>query len=31
MKTVLDCRGLACPQPVLQAKALLDSLEEGAV
>lgn len=30
-KTVLDCRGLACPQPVLRAKELLDSLAQGAV
>lgn len=28
---VLDCRGLACPQPVLRAKELLDSLGQGAV
>lgn len=31
MNTVLDCRGLACPQPVLRAKELLDSLGQGAV
>jgi selenium metabolism protein YedF len=31
MKKVLDCRGLACPQPVLQAKELLDSLTQGTV
>ncbi|MCX5864474.1 MAG: sulfurtransferase-like selenium metabolism protein YedF [Deltaproteobacteria bacterium] len=31
MNTVLDCRGLACPQPVLRAKELLDSLAQGAV
>ena len=31
MNTVLDCRGLACPQPVLKAKELLDSLAQGAV
>jgi len=31
MNTVLDCRGLACPQPVLKAKALLDGIEHGAV
>ena len=31
MNTVLDCRGLACPQPVLRAKELLDSLTHGAV
>ncbi len=29
--TVLDCRGLACPQPVIRAKELLDSLAQGAV
>lgn len=28
---VLDCRGLACPQPVLRAKELLDSLGQGTV
>jgi selenium metabolism protein YedF len=31
MKTVLDCRGLACPQPVLRAKELLDSLAQGSL
>jgi len=31
MHTVLDCRGLACPQPVIRAKELLDSLEQGSV
>ena len=31
MHTVLDCRGLACPQPVIRAKELLDSLEHGTV
>ena len=31
MNTVLDCRGLACPQPVLRAKELLDSLTQGSV
>ncbi len=31
MNTVLDCRGLACPQPVIRAKELLDSLAHGAV
>ncbi|MFA6498503.1 MAG: sulfurtransferase-like selenium metabolism protein YedF [Desulfurivibrionaceae bacterium] len=31
MNTVLDCRGLACPQPVIKAKELLDFLEQGAV
>ena len=31
MNTVLDCRGLACPQPVIRAKELLDSLEQGSV
>ena len=31
MNTVLDCRGLACPQPVIRAKELLDSLAQGAV
>ncbi len=31
MHTVLDCRGLACPQPVIRAKELLDFLEQGAV
>ena len=31
MKTVLDCRGLACPQPVLRAKELLDAMAQGAV
>ncbi len=31
MNTVLDCRGLACPQPVIRAKELLDSLTHGAV
>lgn len=31
MHTVLDCRGLACPQPVLRAKELLDSLAQGVV
>ena len=31
MNMVLDCRGLACPQPVLRAKELLDSLVQGAV
>ena len=31
MNTVLDCRGMACPQPVLRAKELLDSLTQGSV
>jgi len=31
MNTVLDCRGLACPQPVIRAKELLDSLAQGSV
>jgi selenium metabolism protein YedF len=31
MNTVLDCRGLACPQPVLKTKELLDGLERGSV
>ena len=31
MNTVLDCRGLACPQPVIRAKELLDSLAHGVV
>ncbi|MCX5877420.1 MAG: sulfurtransferase-like selenium metabolism protein YedF [Deltaproteobacteria bacterium] len=31
MNTVLDCRGLACPQPVIRAKELLDSLAQGTV
>lgn len=31
MNTVLDCRGLACPQPVIKAKELLDSLPQGSV
>jgi len=31
MHPVLDCRGLACPQPVLRAKELLDSLTQGSV
>ncbi|MDG4475559.1 sulfurtransferase-like selenium metabolism protein YedF [Thiovibrio frasassiensis] len=31
MNTVLDCRGLACPQPVIRAKELLDSLSQGSV
>lgn len=31
MNTVLDCRGLACPQPVIRAKELLDSFEQGSV
>jgi selenium metabolism protein YedF len=31
MHTVLDCRGLACPQPVIRAKEALDSLEQGSV
>ena len=31
MNTVLDCRGLACPQPVLRAKELLDSMAQGSV
>jgi len=31
MSTVLDCRGLACPQPVIRAKELLDSLTHGSV
>ncbi|OGR00311.1 MAG: hypothetical protein A2505_09810 [Deltaproteobacteria bacterium RIFOXYD12_FULL_55_16] len=30
-KIVLDCRGLTCPQPVLRAKELLDSMAQGAV
>ncbi|HIJ89451.1 MAG: sulfurtransferase-like selenium metabolism protein YedF [Desulfobulbaceae bacterium] len=31
MNTVLDCRGLACPQPVIRAKELLDSQEQSSV
>ena len=31
MNTVLDCRGLACPQPVLKAKGLLDTPGQDAV
>ncbi len=31
MNTILDCRGLACPQPVIRAKELLDSLAHGVV
>ncbi|PKN49161.1 MAG: sulfurtransferase-like selenium metabolism protein YedF, partial [Deltaproteobacteria bacterium HGW-Deltaproteobacteria-16] len=31
MHTVLDCRGLACPQPVIRAKELLDSMGQGSV
>ena len=31
MNTVLDCRGLACPQPVLRAKELLDTMAQGSV
>ena len=31
MHTVLDCRGLACPQPVIRAKELLDSMAQGSV
>lgn len=31
MHTVLDCRGLACPQPVIRAKELLDSMAHGSV
>jgi selenium metabolism protein YedF len=32
MHTVLDCRGLACPQPVIRAKELLDSMaQQGSV
>jgi selenium metabolism protein YedF len=31
MHTVLDCRALACPQPVIRAKELLDSTEQGSV
>jgi len=31
MHTVLDCRGLACPQPVIRAKELLDSTDQGSV
>jgi len=31
MHTVLDCRGLACPQPVIRAKELLDTLTQGSV
>ena len=31
MHTVLDCRGLACPQPVIRAKELLDSVAQGSV
>lgn len=31
MNTVLDCRGLACPQPVIRAKELLDSMAHGSV
>ncbi len=31
MPTVLDCRGLACPQPVIRAKELLDSMAQGSV
>ncbi|HBV95963.1 MAG: hypothetical protein JL50_04930 [Peptococcaceae bacterium BICA1-7] len=27
----IDCRGLACPQPVLQVKKALDSITEGAI
>lgn len=29
--TILDCRGLACPQPVIRAKELLDAQGQGTV
>ncbi|MFA7383575.1 MAG: sulfurtransferase-like selenium metabolism protein YedF [Desulfurivibrionaceae bacterium] len=29
--TILDCRGLACPQPVIRAKEMLDSPGQGTV
>ncbi|MCX7779415.1 MAG: sulfurtransferase-like selenium metabolism protein YedF [Negativicutes bacterium] len=31
MSTEIDARGLACPQPVIQAKKALDSIEQGSV
>ena len=31
MNTILDCRGLACPQPIIRAKELLDSPGQGPV
>ena len=31
MHTVLDCRGLACPQPVIRAKELLDTMVRGSL
>ena len=27
--SVIDCRGLGCPQPVMTAKKTLDQLKEG--
>jgi selenium metabolism protein YedF len=29
MKSAIDCRGLSCPEPVLQVKAALEALTEG--
>jgi len=31
MRTVIDCRGLVCPQPVIKAKEALDALDGGTV
>ncbi|MBU2619742.1 MAG: sulfurtransferase-like selenium metabolism protein YedF [Proteobacteria bacterium] len=31
MHTVLDCRGMACPQPVIRAKELLDTMAQGSL
>lgn len=31
MATVIDCRGMVCPQPVIKTKELLDDLAEGAI
>jgi selenium metabolism protein YedF len=29
MKNIIDCRGLKCPQPVINTKKYFDSIEEG--